>query len=362
MVIAPKLRNLALSMAVGIAGVLILSSLQSVAQAAQVKVGAILSIEGRFSSLGVPEQEGIELAIAQINKSGGIGGKQIGLVVYDDGGDQAKAAELANRLIFQDKVPVVFGPSITPTAQMVSPLLEQNGVVEVGFVAQDYLWRGTKYIFMSLPSDAVNAEAMVLYAKNKLRAKTIAITYSNVPYGVNGDKFINQMAQRHGVKVVAAEKWGDTDIDFTPQAGRLKQANADAILVWGSCAPNDAQFVKAVRDAGVTAPFIGNLCMSSPQVPQIAGKTAEGMVSFSVLDYGHPDAETKAFLQAFKEKFGQTPIPFAATSYDGVRLWAKAVERANGKTDPASVAAAMIGLKYKGVSGEFDITKDNHNG
>lgn len=332
------------------------------AAAETVKVGAILSIEGIFSSLGGPERDGIILAIEELNAAGGVAGKQIELIVYDDGGDQARAAQLANRLIFQDRVPVAFGPSITPTAEMVSPIFEQNEVLMIGFVAQDYTWEGTKYIFMSLPSDAINAEAMVRYAVGDLDAKRIAVVYANVPYGVNGRKFIAESAQAHGVEIAASERWGETDLDFTSQAGRVRAASPDAILIWGSCAAADAQMIKALREAGENAPLVGNLCIPSPQTAEIAGEAAEGTIAFSVLDYANPDAQAKPFLEAFQARFGNMPIPFAATSYDGVGLWAAAVERAGGKTDASSVAEAMIGLEYKGVSGSFHITEDNHHG
>lgn len=345
----------------GLVGVFFNSG-QTRAAAEELKIGAILSIEGIFNALGTSERQGIELAVEQLNAEGGVGGKQLKLIVYDDGGDQAKAVQLANRLIFQDKVSVAFGPSITPTGEMITPIFEQNGVLEVGFIAQEYTWKGTKYIFMSLPSDGLNAESMVLHAVKKIGAKNIAVAYANVPYGVNGNKFINQMAKKYGAKVIATEKWGENDIDFTAQANKLKQAGPDAILIWGSCAVADAQFIKALREAGENAPLVGNLCIPGPQTAKIAGKAAEGTVSFSVINYANPDAETKAFLDAYSAKFGGIPIPFAATSYDAVRLWAKAVERAGGKTDSDSVAEAMIGLSYKGVSGQFNFTKDNHHG
>ena len=200
----------------------------------------------------------------QINAAGGVGGKQIELVVYDDGGDQVKAVQLANRLIYEDKVEVSFGPTVTPTGEMITPVFEQNGVLMIGFIAQEYVWRGTSYIFMSLPSDGINAEAMVLHAKRHANAANIAVAYANVPYGVNGNKFIRQMAEKHGVNVVTEEKWGETDIDFTAQANRLKGEGPDAILIWGSCAVADAQFIKALREAGENAPIVGNLCIPEP--------------------------------------------------------------------------------------------------
>jgi branched-chain amino acid transport system substrate-binding protein len=332
------------------------------AAADDIKMGAILSIEGAFSAVGTPERDGIALAVAQINAQGGIGGKKIDLTVYDDGGDQAKAVELANRLIYQNKVSVAFGPTVTPTGEMAQPVFEQNSILNIGFLAQDYLWQGTHFIFETSPSDGVHAEAMVRYAADTLHAKTIAFAYANVPYGVSGSKVVAMMAKKYGLTIVAETKWGEDDIDFTPEAGQLHAAKADAILTWGSCAISDAQMFKALRATGDTTPVVGNLCMPLPWTAQVVGTGSNGAVSFSLVDYGKPSPQVTSFLTAFQTRYGHGASPFAAISYDGVQLWAKAVAKAGGKTDPTSVAAAMIGLDYDGIIGHFHITADNHFG
>lgn len=331
------------------------------AAADDIKLGGIYSIEGVFSAIGGPERDAALLAVEQWNQAGGIGGKHVTITIYDDGGDQAKAVQLANRLIFQDKVSAAFGPTITPTGEMIAPVFEQNKMLEIGVVAQDYLWKDTQYIFMSIPTDAVLADAMLSYAQ-KTGAKKIAVAYSDVPYGVGGAKLIRAAAKAAGVEIVGDTKWGENDIDFTPEANQLHAAKADAILVWDSCAISDAQMIKALRDTGDTTPVIGNICLPLPHLAQIVGKGAEGSVSFSLLDYSNPSPQAAAFLAAYSAKYKHGPSPFAASAYDGLQLWAKAVARAGGKTDPDSVSAAMIGLDYEGVTGHFKITKDNHTG
>ena len=164
------------------------------ALAEDVKVGAVYSIEGIFSAIGGPERDGALLAVDQLNQAGGVGGKHVDITIYDDGGDQAKAVQLANRLIFQDKVSAAFGPTVTPTGEMIAPVYEQNKMLEIGVVAQDYLWKDTQYIFMSIPTDAVLVEAMLNHAK-KTGAKKIAIAYADVPYGVSGAKLIAPRGQ-----------------------------------------------------------------------------------------------------------------------------------------------------------------------
>ena len=214
---------------------------------------------------------------------------------------------------------------------------------------------------MSIPTDAVLAEAMLNYAR-KIGAKKIAIAVADVPYGASGAKLIRQGAKTAGIEVVSDIKWGEADIDFTPEANQLHASKADAVLVWDSCAISDAQMIKALRDTGDTTPIIGNICLPLPHFAQIVGKGAEGAVSFSLLDYSKPSPTAAAFLAAYSGKYKHGPSPFAAAAYDGVHLWSRAVARAGGKTDPDSVAAAMFGLEYDGVVGHFKITKENHTG
>ena len=133
-------------------------------------------------------------------------------------------------------------------------------------------------------------------------------------------------------------------------------------MAWGSCAVADAQVVKALRDTGDVTPIIGNICFALPTIAQVAGKGAEGTISFSLIDYSNPSAAAAAFLSAFSAKYKHGASPFAAAAYDGVQLWSRAVARAGGKTDSTSVAAAMIGLDYDGTIGHFKVTKDNHTG
>jgi branched-chain amino acid transport system substrate-binding protein len=331
------------------------------ALADDIKLGAVYSIEGIFSAIGGPERDGALLAVDQLNAAGGVGGKHVDLTVYDDGGDQAKAVQLANRLIFQDKVSAAFGPTVTPTGEMIAPVYEQNKLLEIGVIAQDYLWKDTKYIFMSIPSDAVLAEAMLNQVK-KAGGKKIAIAYADVPYGVSGAKLIREGAKKAGVEIVGETKWGESDIDFTPAANQLHAAKADAILAWGSCAVADAQVVKALRDIGDTTQIIGNICFPLPTLAQVAGKGAEGTISFSLIDYSNPSPAAAEFLKAFMAKYKHGTSPFAAAAYDGVQLWARAVARAGGRTDSTSVAQAMIGVEYDGAVGHFKVTSDNHTG
>lgn len=327
-----------------------------------VSAGAVLSIAGAFESLGLPERQGLELALEEINAEGGVlGGREIQLTVYDDEGDQSQAVQLANRLVHEDDVDVIFGPSLTPQAELIAETLEAEGVLQIGFTLQSYIWDGTDHIFMSAPSEARNAEAMVRDAADAFEATTVAVAWPNVPFGVGGREFLLAFAEEHGLEVVADENWGESDLNFTSQVNAINQADPDVILMWGSCATADAQVIKALGEGGVTATIIGNLCVADPTLFEIAGAHAEGVRSHSTLDLSEPGAEAAHFIESYEAEFDSTPGPFAAAAFDGMHIWAMAMEEA-GTSDAGSVAEALEGLTYMGAAGQYNITADDHQG
>ena len=331
-------------------------------QAAQpVQLGALLSLKGSYASVGGAEQNALQLAFDQINQAGGILGRQIKLTIYDDEGDQAKAQQLASRLAQEDKVAAAFGPGITAMASVASPVFEQNQVLNINFTAQREIWQDKTYVWSAVPEDLLMSRAMIQYATTKLQAKKIAVLYSSVQYGVHGNDLLNQAAKLANLPIVADEKWGEGTFDFTSVIGRIKSTAPDAILLWGSGAPTDAQIVKQLRDQGVTTGMVGNTAYVGQQLLDVAGKTAEGFTAVTLMNWINPDKETAAFADAYQTKYSKPPTAQAAYAFDGAYRYKAAVEKA-GSFEPAKVAAAMVGLKVRTVQGSFEVTKDDHVG
>jgi len=326
-----------------------------------IKVGLNLAVAGVFAPLGDGQKKGFDLAIAEINAKGGVLGKKIDVIFYENEGDQAKGEQLANRMIHRDKVVAHFGPNITPVYQVVAPLLEQNKIFNLGFCAQTYLWEGTSYIWVSVPAQITNAEAMVRWAKDKLKVKTVGILYANAPYGVDGNKFLQQWIKKLDLKLLMSDRWGETDFEFTPQVTKVIKANPEAMFIWGSAANADALVVKQLRAAGYKGSMIGDIALTMPHFFEIAGGAMEGLYSFSWMHYDNPSPMQKKFLDAYKTKYNEFAPPLAVCSYDAPYIFKAAAERANS-TDPQKVAKAIVGLKYSGVSGAYSYSANNHNG
>ena len=326
-----------------------------------VKVGALLSIKGIYAAVGVPERDALQLAFDEINQSGGILGRQIKVTVYDDEGDQTKAQQLANRFVQEDKVAAVFGPGITAMASVACPVFEQNKVLNINFTAQRSIWEGKSYIWSSVPEDSLMAESMAKYAADKLKAKKVVILYSNVQYGVHGNDLLKEAIPKYQLQIAADEKWGEGNFDFTSVIGRIKTANPDAILLWGSGSPSDAQIVKQLRDQGITVTLIGNTAYVGKQLVEVAGKAAERFTAVSLMNWAAPDKTTQNFVQNYQQKYNKPPTAQSAYAYDAAYRYKAAVEKAKS-FDPAKVAAAMQGLQFQSIQGSFSITAQNHVG
>jgi branched-chain amino acid transport system substrate-binding protein len=327
-----------------------------------VRVGLLMSVSGVFEALGDFEKKSFDLAVEEINAEGGVGGKPMNVIFYDDEGDPAKAQQLANKLVHQDKVVAVFGPNVTPTANVACPVIEDGGVLGINFVAQEYTVADTDFLFSAVIFQTFNAKGMVDHAVDVLGAKKAGILYCDVPYGNDGRNFLVEWAGKAGLEITFEDKWGETDFDFTPQVTKAKAADMDVLFIWGSAAKADALIIKQIREGGVTAPMLGDIAITLPGVYEIAGDTMEGIIGFGWLNYGNPSPGDKRFLDGYMNKYGEFGAPLGEMCYDAAYVYRAAVERANGKTDSKSVAKAMIGLKYEGASGSYHYTDDNHCG
>jgi len=330
--------------------------------AEELKVGLLMATSGVFEGLGGFEKKSFDLAVEEINDAGGVAGKRIKVIFYDDEGNQAKSEQLANRLIFQDKITQLFGPNLTLNAFVVGPVAEKAGIPTIVFIAQEHTVANTKHLFSSVVFQTFNAQAMVEYAAEVLQAKKVGILYVDVPYGKDGRGFLRDWMKKYDLGLVFEDKWGETDFDFTPQVIKAKREKVDALFLWGSAAKADALVLKQLREGGVTVPMLGDVAYTLPGVHDIAGKSLEGFIGFGWLNYENPSPAAKRFLDGYKKKYNEVGSPLGAMCYDAPYVYKTAVERAGGSAEPEAVAKAMIGLKMEGASGSYHYTKDNHCG
>jgi branched-chain amino acid transport system substrate-binding protein len=328
-----------------------------------IKIGAILGISGRFAFVGEPQKQALELAQQRINADGGIAGRQVEFVIYDDEVDETKSVPLANRLISEDKVVAIIGPSITVPALAIQPIVERAKVPNMTLTSKA-IWEGKdgSYVFHTTPREEVEVKSILSFVQDVLKVTKVGVIYDRQPYGTGNLAFIKQFAPEYGLQIVAEEGIENNDTNADAQVQRVRGAGAETVVVWVGD-PAASSVAKAINQAGWQVPVIGSSAIAGPRFAELAGPAGEGVYSNSTYDTAAPPANQKAFLDEFQAKFSSPPTQFAAFAYDSAYALKGAIEAAGGKTDGESIRQGLIDMPaLEGVVATYDFADDNHNG
>jgi len=328
-----------------------------------IKIGTELSTSGRFAFLGEPEQKGAELAVEEINRAGGILGRKLELVSYDDEGNPAKTATLIERLINKDNVVGVIGASHTGTIHVVATACEKAQIPQFYISGNSSICQGKKWVFNAAPADELDAEGIAYFIKNNLVLTKVGVIHDANEYGTRSaesfSKILSEVAPN--TQIVRFEKYQSDDRDMSAQLINLRNAGSQCIVIWGvGFAP--AVVVKNWHQLGMKEiKLIGGAGMGSHKMIELLGPAGEGLLFNTVINYGAPNPKEKDFLDSYNKKFGKVPPTFAACGYDGVYILAEAIKQTKGNRAKLSEAIYKIN-NFKGVQGTFSFYDNKCNG
>jgi branched-chain amino acid transport system substrate-binding protein len=337
--------------------------------AAPIKLGALFAVTGPAAFLGEPEKNTLELLVKECNAKGGIKGSKIELVVYDTGGDVTKAVQLANKLIKNDHVVAIIGPSTTGETMAVIPICEKEQIPLISCAAGIKITDPVKkWVFKTPANDHVAAEKILIQAE-KLKQKNIALLTVSDSFGSSGREQLKLMAGKRGFKIVADEVYSPKDTDMTPQLYKIKAAKPDAIICWGTN-PGPAVITRNLQQVGLKTQLYQSHGVASKKFIELAGpEAAEGIMLpagklavFDLLKKSDPQAKLlKEYNDSYKKAFGIEASTFGGYAYDGFQLIAGALKK--GAATPAQIRDGVEkNGKLVGVSGIFNITAADHNG
>lgn len=341
---------------------------------ADYKVGAIFSVTGPASFLGDPEKKTAEMVVAQVNAAGGIDGKKIQLIVYDDEGDATKANLYARRLLTQDRVLAVIGPSQSGLTMAIIPLFEQFKTPLISCAASHKIVHNEKtgkpyhWVFKTPQSDSMAVEA--IYAQmGKMGIQRIAIMSVTSGYGASGREELLRIAPEYGIEIVADEKYDPRDTDMTAQLTKIRALAPQAIVNW-SIGPTQVIVLRNWRELGMDKiAFFQSHGFGSRQNIQLAAGAAEGVYLplgagniAEILPDDHPQKEvTMAYLAEYTAKFNEPVSAFGGYSWDAMHLVIDAL-RAVGD-DKAEIRDHIENRKnFVGQQGVYNFSADDHNG
>ncbi|HHY81922.1 MAG TPA: ABC transporter substrate-binding protein [Clostridiales bacterium] len=331
-----------------------------------IKIGVNYELSGGVATYGQSSVEGIELAVEEINKAGGVNGKLIEIVKYDNKSEEAEATTLATRLMTQDKVVAVLGPATSGAFKATIPVATQHKVpVASGSATADDVTvdsNGVKeYAFRICFNDSYQGTGMANYALNNLGLKkAVIIMDSSSDYGKGLAENFKKTFEANGGTVVAQEAYVEGDTDFNAILTSIKGKDFDVIFIPGYY-EEAGLIIKQARDQGIDVPILGADGFDSPDLKSLAGAEALNNVYFSN-HYSSLDQDpvVQDFIKLFKSKYNKQPDAFNALGYDLAKFVIDGISRAEKLTGEAVKDALAATKNFNGVTGSFSVD-ENHN-
>jgi len=329
-----------------------------VSGAADIKIGVAEALTGNASQYGVAIRKGFELAAGEINGAGGVNGQKLELVIEDEQGKKEEAINVFKKLIFQDKVLMLFGPTLSNSAQASDPVAQGAKVVVFGTSnTADGITSIGNYVFRNSVTEADILPVTLKTAAQKTGLKKVAVLYGNDDiFTKSGYDNFKKALQELKIPVTTTETFAKGDVDFKPQLTKIKAGNADAIVMSALVAEGAPVMVQA-RQLGMMLPFIGGNGMNSPRVFELAKEHSDNLWVGSPWSMENPAAENKRFIAAYQKAHGSPPDQFTAQAYDAMYILAQALKKTKltGKVeaDRKSLRDALPAAQWSGATGPF---------
>ena len=335
-----------------------------------IKIGAIVSLTGTYAGLGQPEKNVIELEVDRINKAGGVNGRPIEVVLEDDATDEAKAVAAASKLIEQENVVAIIGATGTGQTMAVRGDVQRAAIPQVSMAGSTVITNPVDPLVFATPwSNTIVVPFTLDYLKGQGITKIGLITDSG-GFGKDGKAVIAAEAPKAGVTVVADETFNPGDTDMTAQLTKIKNSDAQAIVMW-TAGKEAAIVAKNAKDLGIELPFYGSHGIARREFIEGAGDAAEG-VKFAAgkilvpKAYGEgSEAFTVAteFVDRYEAAYGEAPSTFAGHAYDALYLIVEAAKRIDGDVTPAALRDEIENTAgFVGIGGTFNMSAEDHNG
>ena len=334
-----------------------------------IKIGALFAVTGPASFLGEPEKRTLELLVKETNEKGGINGQKLEAVIYDTGGDATKAVQLATKLIKDDKVSVIIGPSTTGESMAVIPVVEKEKIPLISCAAGIKITDPVKqWVFKTPANDHIAAEKILNYMAGK-KQKSIALLTVTDGFGASGREQIKALARQKGFTVVADEVYGPKDTDMTAQLTKIRGIKPDAIICWGTN-PGPAVITKNVKQLGLKTPLYMSHGVASKKYIELAGTdSAEGVMLpagklaiYDALPKGDAQYKLlKGYDHSYRKSYGVEASTFGGYAYDAFLLVTNAIRKV-GSTPEQIRTGIEQASRLVSISGVFTMAPKDHNG
>jgi len=333
-----------------------------------IRIGVFTSLTGASAIEGEMIRNGAELARKLVNEAGGINGRQVEYIIYDDQSTPEGAVKAVTRMIESDKVDAIIGGNLSNNIIAVAPLIEEAKIPFVGHgTGAAWTNAGYKYIFRGTAVNKAIHEAFVT-TMEEMGEKTAALLYVQTENGQTSAEDIKTRLKNHNIQLIYEATYQSSDTDFTAQCTNILKSKASGIIFFG-LSNELALAVQQIRRLGYEGYIYMAEAPATKDMIKVLGEDADGII-FSAA-YVIPDSVEdatndvqKAMLKAYVDEYGGMPLSDTAfRAFDGANLMFEAFRTAKDMNDGPSVADAFRSIKgYEGLAGKFDFTDGSGDG
>ena len=323
------------------------------------KIGAILPLTGDAASYGKSLQDGIDVAVEEINNNGGLNNKNISVLYEDTKALPANGVSAFRKLIEVDKAKIVIGAATSSVALAIAPIAEEKKIIFLTPLASaPAISKAGDYIFRNVPSDNFGGKIAANFAIVSEKFKTLAILYINNNFGVGLRDAFQYEVKRLGGNVVIVESFAQSATDFRTQLTKIGSARPKPEAVFVVSYKEAAHIFLQAKQLKLDFHFIGTGLLEDPDIIKIAGKASEG-VFFTQLPYDPSSSEVvvQKYLRNFKKRFNKEPDIISAYGYDGMKVLASAMEKSDLSTENIKIQLYEI-ENFNGATGLITIDKN----
>lgn len=317
------------------------------------KIGGVFILSGSSAAYGEAQKKGLDLALEELNEANK-GKLKIEIQYEDTGGKKESAINSVNKLINQDNVVAIIGPTLSGEMLAAGPVANEaetpifgisntvEGINDIG-----------EFVFRNSLPESIAIPTAMKQAIEKKGSKTAAFIYAeNDDFSVSGFQTMKKTAEEMGLQNLGETTFAIGDVDFSAQLTKIKQLNPDVLLV-SALYKEGSMVVKKARELGINSLIVGGNGFNNPKVFEIAGPAAEGLIVATPFSPEKQDEKVQKFVKAFEAKYGSKPDQFAAQAYDSLYIMSQSLLAA-GTADRNALRDELAKLKdFEGVSGKL---------
>lgn len=322
------------------------------------KIGVVAPQTGPGAESGKFQVQGAKLAADEINKAGGVLGRQIELVIEDDQTTNPGAVLAFSKLAGDKDIPAFIGSIRSTQVHAMAPdILKVGKPMMIGGTDPQLTHMGNQWLFRCRPNDIYSARVISDFGVKTLNLKKWAIVHSTDAFGTNGMKNLSEALKKQGAEVVLVQGYTNNSQDFTPVALAVKQSGANVMGTYMTFEPDQGIFAKQLRQLGVNIGWVGSPTTATTTALKLAGPALYG--SYAVVDFNRDSsAEAKAFAAKYEAAYKSAPDIFSSWSYDAVHVLALAINSAKS-LDPKAIRSAILAIKgHKGAEGTYSFDQN----